>query len=241
MNRRGFLKVMGTATFVAVCPSSITQPLYAADGTLYKSYNKVKLVDESGNAIKASKLKKETNYIFMYPYMGTPCLLVDLGESTNKNVKLKSEDGVEYIFTGGVGKNNSIVAVSAICQHQLTHPKPSDSFLNYVAKGKKTMAHKGAGVFVCSSHLSAYDAKNGSKVIAGPATQGLANIVLEVDANDEIWAVGVLGGDKFHEYFKSFKPEFKMLYGNWRKAKKIVKVDTPTMILSEYTKDIIIY
>lgn len=177
----------------------------------------------------------------MYPYMGTPCLLVDLNEATNKNVKLKSEDGEEYIFSGGVGKNNSIVAVSAICQHQLTHPKPSDSFLNYVAKGKKTMAHKGAGVFVCSSHLSAYDPKNGSKVISGPATQGLANIILEVDSNDEIWAVGVLGADKFHDYFKSFKPEFKMLYGNWRKAKKIVKVDSPMVKLSEYTKDIIIY
>lgn len=242
MNRRGFLKVVaGTATLVAVSPSSITQTLYADDGTLYKAYNKIKLVDDNKKAIKASSLKKETNYIFMYPYKGTPCLLVDLGEKTNKNVKLKSEDGIEYIFKGGVGKNNSIVAVSAICQHQLTHPKPSDSFLNYVARGKKTMAQKGGGAFVCSSHLSAYDPKNGSKVVAGPATQALANIVLEVDSNDEIWAVGVLGSDKFHEYFKAFKPEFKMIYGNWRKAKKIVKVDTPTVPLSEYTEDIIIY
>ncbi len=241
MNRRGFLKVMGAATVVAVSPSSITQTLYADDGTLYKTYEKVKLVDDSGNPIKASKLKKEKNYIFMYPYMGTPCLLVDIGEPTNKNVKLKSEDGVEYIFSGGAGKNNSIVAVSAICQHQLTHPKPSDSFLNYVAKSKKTMAQKKSGVFVCSSHLSAYDPKDGAKVTAGPATQALANIVLEVDSNDEIWAVGVLGADKFHDYFKSFKPEFKLIYGNWRKAKKIVKVNTPTIALSEYTKDIIIY
>lgn len=199
--------MMGTATFVAVAPSSITQKLYADDGTLYKSYEKVKLIDDSGNAIKASALKKETNYIFMYPYAGTPCLLVDLGEATNKNVKLKSEDGTEYIFKGGAGKKNSIVAVSAICQHQLTHPKPSDSFLNYVPKGKKIMAQDKAGVFVCSSHLSAYDPKNGAKVTAGPTTQGLANIVLEVDKDDNIWALGVLGSDKFHDYFKSFKPE----------------------------------
>lgn len=241
MDRRRFLKVMGAATAVAVSPSMITQTLYADDGTLYKTYTKIKLVDENGKGIKTSNLKKETDYIFMYPYMGTPCLLVDLGEATNKNVKLKSEDGQEYIFKSGVGKDNSIVAVSAICQHQLTHPKPSDSFLNYVPRDKKTMACKCSGVFVCSSHLSAYDPKNGSKVIAGPATQGLADIVLEVDGNDEIWAVGVLGPDKFHDYFKFFKPEFKETYGNWRKAKKKVKQDAPTMLLSEYSKDIIMY
>ena len=38
------------------------------------------------------------------------------------------------------------------------------------------MAQKKSGVFVCSSHLSAYDPKDGAKVTAGPATQALANI-----------------------------------------------------------------
>jgi arsenite oxidase small subunit len=240
MDRRRFLKVMGAVTIVAVAPSTITQTLYADDGSLYKTYDKVKLVDNAGNPIKASMLKKETDYVFMYPFMGTPCLLVDIGEATNKDVKLKSEDGKEYIFKGGVGKNNSIVAVSAMCQHQLTHPNPKESFLNYVPKNKKTMACKCSGVFVCSSHMSAYDAKNGSNIIAGPATQGLPNIVLEVE-NDEIWAVGVLGPERFHDYFKFFKSEFKETYGNWRKAKKKVKGESATMLLSEYSKDIIVY
>lgn len=232
---------MGVATTVAIAPSTITQTLYASDGTLYKTYEKVKLVDKDGNPLKASKLQKETNYIFMYPFMGTPCLLVDLGEATNQNVKLKAEDGQEYIFKSGVGKNNSIVAVSAMCQHQLTHPNKNESFMNYIPKNKKTMACKCSGVFVCSSHLSAFDPKNGSKVIAGPATQGLPNIVLEVDSDDTIWAVGVLGPERFHDYFKFFKQEFKQTYKNWRVAKKKVKGTTSTLPLSEYTKDIIMY
>ena len=242
MNRRNFLKVVGaTAAVVAIQPSSISQTLYANNGDLYKRYEKVQLVDKAGQPIVASSLKKETSYFFMYPYSGTPAILVDLGEPTEKEVKLTSEDGTEYIFSGGVGKNNSIVAVSAICPHQLTHPKPSDSFFNYVPKNGKTMAYKSGGVFVCSSHLSAYDPKQGAKRVSGPAPQGLANIILEVDDNDHIWAVGVLGPDKFHDYFKAFKPEFKAIYGNWRKAKKLVKVHTPTMLLSEYCKEIIQY
>ncbi len=242
MHRRSFLKVVGaTAAMVAVDPSSIRQVLRADNGDLYRSYEKVKLVDRTGHPVVASKLKKETDYFFAYPYRGTPALLVDLGVPTEKSVRLTAEDGSEYLFKGGVGKNGSIVAVSAICPHQLTHPKPSDSFFNYVPRSGKTMAYKHGGVFVCSSHLSAYDPKQGAKKIAGPAPQGLATIVLEVDANDHIWAVGVLGPDKFHEYFRAFKPEFKQIFGNWRKAKKLVKVEAPTMLLSEYSKEIIQY
>lgn len=103
------------------------------------------------------------------------------------------------------------------------------------------MAHSHGGVFVCSSHLSAYDPKDGSKKVSGPALQGLANIVLEVDDKDQIWAIGVLGPDKYHDYFKAFKPEFKEIYGNWRKAKKAVKQEAQTMLLSEYTQEMIQY
>jgi len=241
MDRRNFLKILSATTVVAINPALISQKLYADDGTMYQAYEKVLLVGNDGKPILASSLKKETNYIFMYPYVGTPVLLVDLGVPTHKNVKLHAEDGTEYLFKGGVGKDGSIVAVSAIFQHQLTHPKPSDSFLNYLPKGTKTTAYPHGGVFVCSSHLSVYDPIDGSKNVAGPAAQGLANIVLDVDENDQIWAVGVLGPKRFHDYFKAFKPEFKQIYGNWRKAKKIVKIHAPVTLLSEYSKDIIEY
>ena len=242
MERRNFLRVVGaTGVLIAVSPSSITGRLYASTGALYKSYEKVQLVDANGTPIKASSLKKETNYVFNYPYASTPCLLLDLDESTAQDVSLKSEDGEEYVWKSGVGKDKTIVAYSAICSHQLAHPTPNDSFLQYVQKDKKTMAYKEGGVIVCSSHLSAFDAKKGSKNLSGPAAQPLASVVIEIAQDDTIWATAVLGPDKFHDYFKAFKPEFKEFYGGKRKAKKLVKISAPTVTLNEYTKEIIQY
>jgi len=242
VDRRNFLKVASaTGALIAVSPSTIGGRLYANDGTLYTAYEKVQLVDAGGNAIKASALKKETNYVFNYPYTSTPSLLLDLEDVTSKDITLKSEDGQEYLWKGGVGANKTIVAYSAICSHQLAHPTPNDSFFQYVQKDKKTMAYDKSGVIVCSSHLSAFEAKEGARRLAGPAAQPLASIVLEIAEDDTIWAVGVLGPDKFHEYFKAFKPEFKMFYGGRRKAKKLVKISAPTVTLNEYTKEIIQY
>ena len=73
MDRRNFLKVVAAgATVVAVNPSLIRGNLYAADGALYKAYEKTQLVDAAGNPIKASALAKEVTYIFNYPYASTP-------------------------------------------------------------------------------------------------------------------------------------------------------------------------
>lgn len=242
MDRRNFLKVAGTTgILIAVSPSTIGTKLYANDGRLYTAYERVQLIDADGNPIKASALKKETNYVFNYPYRSTPALLLNLEDATQKNVTLKSEDGQEYIWKGGAGAEGKIVAYSAICSHQLAHPTPDDSFLQYVQKDKKTMSYETSGVIVCSSHLSAFDAKKGAARLSGPAAEPLASIVLEVAADDTIWAVGVLGPDKFHDYFTAFKPEFKMYYDGKRAAKKLVKISAPTVTLNEYTKEIIQY
>ena len=242
MDRRGFFKFVGSsALLVAISPSLVHQELRADTGELFRSYEKVRLVDEAGKPIIYSTLKKETPYIFMYPYASTPCFLLRTDTATLKSVKLMAEDGTEYVWKGGVGKDKDLVAYSAICAHQLTHPTPSDSFITYVPKGGKTMAYKKGGVIVCSSHMSAYDPRAGAKVLAGPAPQPLAAIILEVDKDGHIWASAVLGPDKFHDYFRSFKPELKELYGNIRKAKKIVKVSAKSVPLTEYSKEIIQY
>jgi len=243
MDRRNFFKIVGTTgVLVAVSPSTISGRLYADDGgDFYTAYEKVQLLDAAGNAIKASSLKKETNYVFNYPYKSTPALLLNLEDAAEKNVKLKADDGHEYLWKGGAGKGGFVVAYSAICSHQLAHPTPNDSFLQYVQKTQTTMAYEKGGVIVCSSHLSAFDAKKGAKQLSGPAGQPLASIVLEIAEDDTIWAVGVLGPDKFHEYFGAFKPEFKMFYGGKREAKKLVKISAPTVTLNEYTKEIIQY
>jgi hypothetical protein len=80
------------------------------------------------------------------------------------------------------------------------------------------------------------------KNIAGPADQPLAAIVLEHDtANDTLHAVGVLGPDKYHDYFKAFRTEMKKEWGGKRKAKKKVTDSAKVVKLSEYTKEIIQY
>lgn len=242
MDRRNFLKVVAAgATVVAVNPSLIRGNLYAADGRLYKAYEKAQLVDASGKAIKASALEKEVTYIFNYPYASTPCMVVNLPKSTQQKVELVSDSKEKYVWESGVGKDRTIVGYVAICTHQMTHPTPNDSFIGYVPTTKKTMAYDKSGIIVCSSHLSAFDAGAGAKVLGGAATQPLAAVVLEVAADDTIWAVGVLGQDKFHDYFKEFRPELKEFYGGPAEAKKLVSISAKTVKLTEYSKEVIQY
>ncbi len=240
MQRRGFIKLLASGVAISISPSLIKCRLIAEDGRLYKSYERVKLVDGDNQPIRVSKLKKEVTYIFHYPYVATPSLLIDLNEKTKKDVRLKSEDGIEYIWSGGVGKSNSIVAYSGICSHQLTHPTPKSSFIRYVAKSEKTLAYSRGGVIVCASHMTAFDSSQGCKNLAGKASEPLASIILE-EEKDELYAVGVLGPDQFQEYFLSFKDEFKEFYGSKRAAKKDVKMSAKLVELSDYSKEILVF
>jgi arsenite oxidase small subunit len=243
MDRRDFIKLGAVGgAIVLTNPSVINQRLFAHDGRMYESYEKVQLVDDSDKPIKLSELKKDISYIFQYPHRGTPCILLNIGEKSSVDVELKTGDGEEYVWSEGVGAEGSIVAYSAICSHALTHPNKSESFFTYVPKGAQTAAIEGGGAIVCSSHLTAFDPKNGGSVMSGPADQPLASIVLEHNSKDDtLYAVGVLGGDKFHEYFSAFKTEMKKDWGGKRKAKKLVKISAPTVALTEFTKEVIQY
>ena len=235
MERRDFLKVVGAgAAVVIVKPSMIDQTLYAADGSLYKAYSKVKLVNSDGNPLKASDLKKEVNYVFNYPFAGSTCILVNLPETTSKKVTLKNEFGVEYIWDGGIGKNSTIVAFSGICPHQLTHINKQESFITYRKNGEKFPGH-----IVCDGHTTLYNPNKGCEVVRGKAQQPFASIVLEQDDDGTLWAVGVLGSDKFHDFFSNFRREFKDQFGGKRRAKKKVTAKATVMPMSEYTEEII--
>jgi len=238
MERRNFLKLSGTTAAVAIAPSLITQRLYAEDGALFQTFEKVQLKDAEGNPLKVSKLLKEENYVFMYPHAATPAIMVDLPEPTEKDVKLKDEDGTKYIYKGGAGAKGTIVAYSAICAHQLTHPQKAISMFQYVPTTGKTLAYEKPGVFVCSSHLAAYDPKKGGKSVGGPANQGLASIVLEIDKDDHIWAVAVLGPDKFQDFFDAFKQEHKAEFGR-RGAKKLVETEAKVQTLKNFSAELI--
>jgi hypothetical protein len=57
MERRDFLRLSATsAVVVAVAPSLITQKLYAENGNLFQTFEKVQLKDADGNALKVSAL-----------------------------------------------------------------------------------------------------------------------------------------------------------------------------------------
>lgn len=239
MQRRNFLRLSATSAMaVAIFPSLITKRLYAEDGSLFQPFEKVQLKDAEGNPIKASALAVEENYVFNYPYVGTPVIMVNLASPAEKDVELTAEDGTKYIYRGGVGAKGTIVAYSAICPHQLTHPQPEMAMFHYIDEKGTTKAYKG-GEFVCMSHLSRFEPKIGGKVVGGPAAQGLASIILEVDKEDNIWAVAVLGPVKFQDYFDAFKDEFKKFYGNRRKAKKLTKEEAKVQTLKNFSADII--
>jgi arsenite oxidase small subunit len=60
-------------------------------------------------------------------------------------------------------------------------------------------------VIHCCSEHSQYDPADGARVVAGPAPQPLASILLEWNSDtDEIHAVGTLGGEMFTEFFDKF-------------------------------------
>ena len=239
MERRNFLRLSATsAAAVAIAPSLITQKLYAEDGSLFKAYEKVQLKDAEGNPLKASALVEEENYVFNYPHAATPAIMVNLKEVATKDLKLKAADGTEYVYRGGVGSKGTIVAYSAICAHQMTRPTKAMTMFQYVPTTGKTLAYEKSGVFVCSSHLAAYDAQNGGKVLGGPANQGLASIVLEIDAEDNIWAVAVVGPSMFEDFFSAFKSELKAEYGR-KGAKKLVKDEAKVETLKNFTAEII--
>ncbi|WP_200762637.1 Rieske 2Fe-2S domain-containing protein [Nitrosophilus alvini] len=239
MDRRGFLiKAAASAAAFYIAPSKIAF-LYADEGGLYKRYESVKLVDKEGRPVTVDSLKTETAYLFNYPYVSTPSFLIKLSSPCEKEVKLKSADGKEYIWKGGVGENRNIVAFSAICPHQMTYPTREQSFIAYVPSSEKTSAYERGGVIVCSSHMSVFDPSKGAKVLKGEACEPLASIVLEIRDDGSIWAVGVLGPQKFHSFFRAFRPELRKQFGSSVKAKKLVKIYAPVVTLSEYSKDII--
>jgi arsenite oxidase small subunit len=193
--------------FVKFCAASIVPtPVLAADARP-RLYSKAKLVNPKGAPILARALPANQNLIFHYPFAATPCFLLNLGRSAAASVQLKTAANESYEWKGGVGAERSVVAYSAICAHKLTYPTRDISFISF--RAEKTAGSRHAAVIHCCSEHSQYDPAQGARVLAGPAPQPLAAILLEHDSNtDEIHAVGTLGGELFNEFFQKY--EFKL-------------------------------
>jgi Rieske Fe-S protein len=204
LSRRGFMRLCAaTAALVGGNPA-----LLAQEGGTARRYDRARLVDAKERALTPDDLKVGENYIFHYPFVATPCFLIDLGKPAEP-VWLNTEDGRRYRWDGGIGPRRSLVAFSAICAHKMTHPAREVSFINYrhrpaTFRDSDYRTAQQARVIYCCSEKSVYDATAGARVLGGPARQPLATVLLEQDERGELYAVGVAGGALFDAFFERF-------------------------------------
>jgi Rieske Fe-S protein len=198
MQRRDFVKFCA-ASATAARVSSVA----AADATP-TFYGRARLIGSEGAPIKAAAVPAERILIFHYPFAATPCFLLNLGHPAKASARLATADRRAYEWKGGVGARRSIVAYSAICAHQLAYPTKEISFISY--RAEKSPRNKLGNVIHCCAEHSQYDPSEGARVLAGPAPQPLAAILLEHDAkSDELTAVGTLGGEMFNQFFAKYE------------------------------------
>jgi Rieske Fe-S protein len=198
--------------FVKFCAASALVSPAVAAGATPRFYARARLVDDKGLPLHAKAIPVNQNLIFHYPFAATPCFLLNLGKPAGTSVQLRTAGNEIYEWQGGVGAGRSVVAYSAICAHKLSYPTRDISFISFRADTSARNRH--AAVIHCCSEHSQYDPAQGGKVVAGPAPQPLAAILLEHDpGTDEIHAIGTLGGEMFHDFFDKYAFRLTMEHG----------------------------
>lgn len=205
MERRTFVKCMAAGAGWMAAPSALRA------GTLrVRDAAPAVLVDPQGSPIQAESVLRGPGYIFHYPYITTPCFLLRLPERPQP-LELLTEDDEPYQWPGGVGSDGKVVAFSAICAHKMAHPTQRVSYISYRSDVRDHGS--GNGIISCCAEHSAYDPARGAEVLWGPASQPLATILLEHDAEtDQLRAVGTAGGALFNEYFDEFRERLSFEY-----------------------------
>ena len=201
-----------------------------------RRYDRARLVDVHGAPFKARALVAETNYVFHFPFVATPCFLLDLGRPVDTPATLRREDGTTYAWQGGVGPSRTIVAFSAICAHKLAYPTRDVSFIRYQPQRSAT---SDAHVIHCCADHSVYDPASGARVLAGPAPQPLAAILLDHDpATDELAALGTVGAEQFDAFFRKYEFKLALDHGP-AKARGPVGATAVVRELAQYCKQTI--
>ena len=185
MERRGFLR----ACTLAGGAGALAANLGAWADASPRYYAKTRLVDIHGAPIRIAALAADTNYVFQYPYAATPCFLLKLSRAPSQVPALRREDGATYAWNGGVGPGRNVVSFSAICAHRLAYPTRDVSFIRF--QKERSATSDGSVIHCCADH-SVYDPTAGARVVAGPAPQPLAAVLLTHDAErDEVHAVEI--------------------------------------------------
>jgi len=215
LDRRSFLKLCASAGLVVAADP---RRLAHAAGGLSRS-PRASLVDSTGNPVRCGQLEVGAAYVFHYPYVSTPCFLINLGRPAEPGDELRTGDGRSYRWQGGVGPGRSIVAFSAICAHKMSYPTKTVSFINYRHEltpytDREYKPAKREQVIYCCSEGSVYDPANGCEVLGGPAPQPLAAIALDYDPDgDCLAASGVYGADMFETFFEKFGFQLSLQHG----------------------------
>lgn len=233
LSRRRFVKACGAvAALTAASSGRLAQPAFAlADAP------KLKLIDKAGKPIKAGALEVDANYIFHYPYVSTPCLLLRLANATPRNVERKDANSAIYSWPGGVGKDGAVVAYSAICTHTFSYDSKQTSFLTYSKARTQLSGHSRA--ITCCAHASIYDPAEGAKVLSGPAGFPLAAVQFEYHADtDELTASGLIGTTLFDDFFKAYRAELNAEFGRGA-YRTLVEAQTTVLPMQDFSKDII--
>ena len=177
-----------------------------------KLYQKARLVDGDGKPLKVRALPVRQNLMFHYPFVSTPAFLLNLGQATRNDVELTTSDHQTYRWQGGVGPARAVVAFSAICAHKLVYPMKEVSFISF-RDGASPRSER-TGVIHCCAENSQYDPADGARVVAGPAPQPLAAILLDYDPKtDELSALGTVGGELFDAFFSKYDFRLSMDHG----------------------------
>lgn len=229
MERRRFIRICAASAAAAAAGV----PALAASGATAQRYARVQLVDGRGEPLRAAAVPPRRNLIFHYPYTATPCFLLNLGRPAKAAARLRTADRREYEWHGGVGPRRSIVAYSAICAHQLAYPTKEISFISFRAETSARNRH--ADVIHCCAEHSQYDPAEGARVVAGPAPQPLAAILLEHDAaSDALYALGTLGGEMFNEFFAKYA--MRLALENGEAGKREISTTAVVIPLEQYCR-----
>ncbi|HEY7787801.1 MAG TPA: hypothetical protein VIF33_04685 [Casimicrobiaceae bacterium] len=233
MKRRDFLGscalLSGIASLAYAEPGGESAPM--------RRYARVVLIDIHGAPIRPASIADETNYVFQYPYAATPCFLLRLAAPAPPVPALRRVHGESYSAPGGVGPARNIVAFSAICAHKLAYPTRDVSFIRYQRRRSATSAGK---VIHCCADHSVYDPAAGARVVAGPAPQPLACVVLEHDAaRDELYALGTIGAEQFGPFFEKYAMKLSLEYGSVERARAPITGETVMRELTSYCRNTI--
>jgi Rieske Fe-S protein len=190
-------------------PALAADPTPVPAGAATGPWPRSLLVDTTGRPLPLRALRPGEPWLINWPYQASPVFVLALGTEVQATDHA-SRQQPRYAAPAGVGPQRRVVAYSAICPHKLMYPRPAISFIGVRAGGAGEPAH----VIHCCGDGSRYDPAQGARVLAGPAPQPLAAVVLEWNERDDsLHAVGLRGGAVFAAFFDKYAFQLDLALG----------------------------